>query len=517
MTDPQPLPIQPFFGGFILETLTVGMYGESRNAIREYIQNSFDSIQRATDELKILKPREGLIEVMMSNDALIVRDNGAGLSIRQAADTLTSVGASSKDFRTEAGFRGIGRLAGIVFSDTVTFTTKAKGEKDQTAVIFKAKKMRELMSPTRGGGLSAEQLLRESVSAQTSPASDANAHFFEVKLEGFTDAPEECTSFSALASFLAQVAPVPYGPTFPFGAQLAAAAKEAKIPIEEVRLTLKDGDNAPEPITKLYTTTYDVDEEGGVAEVAECEIFHSPTKSWWAWVGKKSISGSYVDGRIRGLRVRSKNIQIDGTDVIREIFQQHAKSYVRFQDWYLGEVFVASGRLIPNARRDGFEETNNWKTVRTEFAGVCKELGKQAYELSNAGQLTLAMLTDKVTDVREAAQALRRTDYRNIDRTLAHSADITKLQARVARAAKNADPETLASLQALGSELLDFKSEAVSKVAAAADPVDLDALKQETRDALLRELMTLFESNLGTPCLVAVRNLVRDNYGEEVI
>ena len=43
MADAKPLKIQPYFGGFVLETLTVGMYGESRNAIREYIQNGFDS------------------------------------------------------------------------------------------------------------------------------------------------------------------------------------------------------------------------------------------------------------------------------------------------------------------------------------------------------------------------------------------------------------------------------------------------------------------------------------------
>ena len=32
-----PVAVHPFFGGFVLETLTIGMYGESRNAIREYI------------------------------------------------------------------------------------------------------------------------------------------------------------------------------------------------------------------------------------------------------------------------------------------------------------------------------------------------------------------------------------------------------------------------------------------------------------------------------------------------
>ena len=137
MPDQTPVPFEPFFGGFVLETLTIGMYGEARNAIREYIQNGFDSVQRAIDELKILRAGEGLIEIELAADkkSLVIRDNGAGLPVKSAATILTRVGASGKSHRKNAGFRGIGRLAGIVFSNTVTFTTKAKGEREQTTVV----------------------------------------------------------------------------------------------------------------------------------------------------------------------------------------------------------------------------------------------------------------------------------------------------------------------------------------------------------------------------------------------
>jgi hypothetical protein len=37
----------PHIGAFVLETLTVGMYGEPRHTLREYVQNSFDSIRSA--------------------------------------------------------------------------------------------------------------------------------------------------------------------------------------------------------------------------------------------------------------------------------------------------------------------------------------------------------------------------------------------------------------------------------------------------------------------------------------
>ena len=103
-----PVAFEPFFGGFVLETLTIGMYGEARNAIREYIQNGFDSVQRAIDELNILPADGGLIEIEMAEDhnSLTIRDNGAGLPVKTAATVLTRVGASSKSHRKNAGFRG---------------------------------------------------------------------------------------------------------------------------------------------------------------------------------------------------------------------------------------------------------------------------------------------------------------------------------------------------------------------------------------------------------------------------
>lgn len=155
--------VEPYFGGFVLETLTIGMYGETRNAIREYIQNAFDSIQRAVNELELLRAGEGLIELELAEDSLVIRDNGAGLPIRNAAATLARVGASAKSHAKNAGFRGIGRLAGIVFANTVTFVTKAKGETQETVFVVDAKAMRAAMAPGKGSAKSAESLDRKSV------------------------------------------------------------------------------------------------------------------------------------------------------------------------------------------------------------------------------------------------------------------------------------------------------------------------------------------------------------------
>jgi hypothetical protein len=122
------------------------MYGERRNAIREYVQNSFDSLQTAVAE-KVLKPGKGKITLTIdrTNNSLSIYDNGIGLPHRVAVNTLTAVGASRKERGRQAGFRGIGRLAGIAFSNILQFRTKAAGDAMETIVQFDCAALREGM------------------------------------------------------------------------------------------------------------------------------------------------------------------------------------------------------------------------------------------------------------------------------------------------------------------------------------------------------------------------------------
>lgn len=505
---------EPFFGGFVLETLTIGMYGEARNAIREYIQNGFDSVQRAIEELNILRPGEGLIEIEMAADhkSLTIRDNGAGLPARSAAETLARVGASGKSHRKNAGFRGIGRLAGIVFSDVVTFTTKAKGEREQTTVVFKAKAMRAAMAPGRGSTKSAQELMKESVDAYKTVNRDVNKHFFEVKLEGFTDAPDECKSAKEMYDFVSQVAPVPYSDDFPYRKYLSKAEKQHKIPIEEVTITIKDGAGRPVAVRKRYGANYKF--ESGTVALSECKIYASPTSKWWAWVGKKEESGAYTDPRVSGLRVRVRNIQIDGTEIVREIFRERAKSHIRFQDYFLGEIFIEPSALVPNARRDGFEDDSAWKKVKGELATVVKELGKEAYKVSTDGQHSVDALRTKLQSAKKDLKLLQRSNFNDADKIVKLSHTVTSHLNKVARGALGADMETAAELQAIGSELVDIKHKALAHVATSALGVDRETVQQEARDEILKEIMAILESALSPGCLAKAREALEEEYGE---
>src|SRR4051812_47871702 len=105
----------PHIGSFMLETITLGMYGEPAHTIREYVQNAFDSIRAAR---RSTYPRmEGKVTIVFEADGIVIRDDGLGIPSDQVWVTLTSVGASKKERERDAGFRGIGRLAGMAYCD----------------------------------------------------------------------------------------------------------------------------------------------------------------------------------------------------------------------------------------------------------------------------------------------------------------------------------------------------------------------------------------------------------------
>lgn len=516
MTQPRDVPVDPHFGGFVLETLTIGMYEETKNAVREYIQNGFDSIQRAIKKLGQLKAGEGLIRIIydVDGDGIRIRDNGAGLTSAQAVRTLTSIGASSKDFSSDAGFRGIGRLAGIAFCDELTFTTKAAKEAVQTRVTYNAKKMREMMSPEEGSKYAATELLKACVSAVQTDVDAAAAPFFEVGIRTLVDAPVELTSPEYMEVFVAQVAPVGYREDFPLRAEIEAFARSAPVPLETVSIVIEEAGKPANHVLKPYGAEFEIQGAPDKVKLSDHKFYTSPNKTWWAWVGKKDATGSYLEEEVRGIRVRAKNIQIDGTDVVREIFQKQSKSTGRYQDWFIGEIFVDPKAIVPNARRDGFEDDKNWKKIRNEIGGsICKDAGTWAQEVSDEGQLTLEKLTEKTKQITSDLATLRRTNFRDPDRTIKVSAAMTSLQKAVGRASRNAEAATLSSLQALNSEIMDMKSEAMSKLVAPAPDVDVDLIEHNARDALLGELMAVLEQYLELPCLNSVRGVVRREFG----
>ena len=514
------VPFKPHFGAFVLETLTLGMYGESRNAIREYIQNGFDSLRQAISD-GLVSEADAKIEITLDTEQqrLSIRDNGGGLRTENAVSVLASVGASNKDYRRNAGFRGIGRLAGIVFCDRLTFTAKAAGQARRTVVTFDAKKLREKMAPHGTYEADAAQTLESCVDAKYEDDASIDGHFFEVELLGFFNPPAEAGNFDALKSFVSQVSPLPYGPDFPHKQAILERARAENFDIEWVRIFVRDGGGGFEELFKPYGPDVGVKKDRVPITI---DFVVSPRAKWWGWIGRKRVSGAIKDTQSKGVRVRVRNIQIDGTDIIRDIFAVSHRggkprtSYSRFVDWYVGEIHVKPNAAIPNARRDGFEEDPAWEAIRDELDElVGTPYGKLAYRTSTADQLSLDRLNKRLVEFRRTADPLiaqQRADWDIVSQAVAEA---NELQRRLGLAVKAADEEELAPLRVITETASTLKKGLEGLVVEAPAHAGCDEEIAVALSNFTQGLFKALKQRLSPTEWQRARDVVREVSGEE--
>jgi molecular chaperone HtpG len=70
-----------------------------------------------------------------------------------------------------------------------------------------------------------------------------------------------------------------------------------------------------------------------------------------AWVLHHDYEGAIPSSQVKGIRLRSGNIQVGDHTLLEELFPEH-----RFNAWAVGEVHVVDRRIVPNGRRDYFEQ-----------------------------------------------------------------------------------------------------------------------------------------------------------------
>lgn len=121
---------------------------------------------------------------------------------------------------------------------------------------------------------------------------------------------------------------------------------------------------------------------------------------------------------------------MDGTQLFESLFTEVKPSYGRFSSYFVGEIHVDPERVIPNARRDGFEENAAWQAIKRRLVvDICDPLARHAYQASQDKQADVdKMITDigrlvdrshslaenskatydQVVDLMQAAKRLRR-------------------------------------------------------------------------------------------------------------
>jgi len=372
-------------GGSVLDTLTSGMYKNPLDTIREYIQNASDSILMA-ERKGVIRHHEGCatVQLLKGTQTVIISDNGLGISSDKAKDLLTNIGFSEKDLIKDAGFRGIGRLAGIGYCSKLIFRTSMRDEPKRSVVEIDCVGVKTDIKP--GCKYKVEEVIARNFSHSIEDEK-VEDHYFEVVMEGIQkDAGKEYfLDYKRMEAYLKQVAPVEFdAQLFRNAPLLSQWVIDQKITLPIIQLFI-DAEGRRWQIFKAYKNNYETKKAKGgnyPISIRGLKFFPDTLTSdskYWIWYADTPLLGSIDDDNVRGFRLRHKNILIGDENQASTLFQKDDDK--RFNGWYLGEIHILDTRVIPNARRDWFEETSDWQEIKKELSLF---LSKRVEEVRNA-------------------------------------------------------------------------------------------------------------------------------------
>ena len=373
-------------GAGLLGLVTTGMYHDPLSIYREYIQNAADAA--AASGL----PGRARVEIAVdvSERRIRIRDNGSGLSREEAFERLLPIGRSDKTPGIDRGFRGVGRLAGLAFAKTVSFTTRAQGDQAVTRITWHSDRFPELTCTDS----ELEDAILDCVDFETLPGSGHPEHFFEVEVGGVArHSAEPLLNRDAVRDYVGEVCPVPMRSLFPFADRIEGLFSGADAPLKlEVLL---EGDR--EPVERPHGESLQLSASKN-AEFREFQAIRIPSvddtgEAAVGWVAHSSYQGAIPKSqRVRGIRARVGNIQIGGESVFDHLFLEE-----RFNRWCVGELYILDSRITPNARRDYFEPGPHLRNLENQLVPVLRSISTRCRRESmarNRARKTLSTLCD---------------------------------------------------------------------------------------------------------------------------
>ena len=508
-----PDPFSSSIGAFVLDTLTVGMYTDARDAIREYIQNALDGIRDAARQ-GLINGDEGKIMVQQSPalDQLIISDNGAGIAHDSAASTLLSIGKSLKKIDENAGFRGIGRLAGIAYCDTLIFETSYGGEDVGTGVEFDCVELCSNFDPNKPGPTrDLEAVMRNSCQIR-SFEEESDAHYFRVTMKNLKGDGIRFLHFEHLNDYLCQYSPVDYNAQrLMWAKDIRERISSGSFPVPITRIELMDDDKRRHSIQKPYKGRYRI-HGGTTLEITGVKFFDDPSGEhrYWGWYSESELLGSITEKECAGLRIRVENILVGGSQLTDLLFTADSTSNARFNNYYVGEIFLRPGLVVPNARRDGFEDTETWRTIRTELEELARKLSAKVR--SNSQDRNKSATKIKL----EVEKLISQTDDQ-IDQGFTSEGDKNNQADKVVRQLERIDTalgkgrpeEEIAEIEALRTKLIKKKEE-ILKVKRFA-VTGLQGVLNKKQMAVLRSVFEVLKTELNQKTYNKVKGQIEQN------
>ena len=360
-------------GTDVLELISSAMYIDPITVYREYIQNVADAVDEARSAGALSDAEVGRVDISFdqSTRTVRIRDNGCGIPFEHFGRKLTAIGSSEKRGTQARGFRGIGRLAGLAYARQLIFKSRVPGECDVSQLTWDCRRLKSaLQDGADRTGLAS--IVRKVTTLERIQADDAPERFFEVEMRGVVRLRNDrLMSPLAVADYLSQVAPVPFSPAFKFCSKLSSTvSRYGNLGELDIRINSAEG-----PIYRPHRDRMVSGQRGSInfddVEIVEIPCIDDGVAAV-GWILHHEYAGAIPNAAlVKGLRLRLGNIQVGGHALLEEVFSES-----RFNSWTVGEVHVFDERIVPNGRRDHFEQNVHFYNLVNHLAPTARHIAR---------------------------------------------------------------------------------------------------------------------------------------------
>lgn len=361
-------------GKDVLELVSSAMYVDPMTVYREYVQNAADAADamRAAGWLSANERGRVEINVDLGARTVRIRDYGCGLRFADFGRRLTALGGSAKRGTPARGFRGVGRLAGLGYAQELIFRSRVAGEAKVSELRWDCRRLKAAFRDSdRDKGIAA--LIRDVTTLQRIKVADAPERFFEVEMRGIVRLRNDrLMSPAAIGDYLSQVAPVPFSPDFRFGTEITEAlSRHFHLGALDIYVN-----GAEEPLYKPHRDSFSFEDKASI-NFDDLTIVEVPgidgSVAAVGWVLHHEYEGAVPNGTsVKGLRLRAGNVQVGDHTLLEELFPEP-----RFNVWSVGEVHVIDRRIVPNGRRDHFEQNAHFHNLLNHFTPVARDIARR--------------------------------------------------------------------------------------------------------------------------------------------
>ena len=372
-------------GKDILELVSGAMYVEPLSIYREYVQNAVDAIDEAKEQGLYKGRRQPRIDIFVDPEerTVKIRDNGIGISRKDFVKRLTAFGASHKRGTSARGFRGVGRLSGLGYCQQLIFRTRTNLDTEVSELLWDGKRFKEILLDAKyQGGLN--DVVHDVTELSSSNDTSYPAHFFEVELVNVTRYRNDILlNEEVIESYLSQVAPLPFHPEFKYGVEIQKFLDNYQTGKNyPIYLTNINNEDEIEQLYRPHKNRFFITDSLG-GRFTGVEYLELPGISGdisaCGWILGHGYLGAIPKRElIKGLRLRSGNIQVGSDGIISEVFKEP-----RFNSWSVGEMHILSKKICPNGRRDDFEANSHYMNLQNHLVPHTSNIAKTCRDSSN--------------------------------------------------------------------------------------------------------------------------------------